>query len=110
MPVEKIRLSTVTPVYQGSDYLPDLVAELSALQAVDGAGKPDDAWLAFYRRRALNPRTTPLQKAWGVVRDDASVVRQAVDLEGVRRALDEVEKSLTVLRSWFWKTKASKRD
>ena len=33
MPVEKIRLSTVTPVYQGSDYLPDLVAELSALQA-----------------------------------------------------------------------------
>ncbi len=80
----------------------------AAEQAVDDAGMQDDVWLSFDRRRALNPQLTPLQKAWGVARDDVSLVRHAVDLEGVRRALDEVEKSLTVLRSWFWKQKSKK--
>ena len=84
--------------------------KFALMEAAEQDGMPDDAGVIFDRRRALNPQITPLQKAWGVARDDVSLVRHAVDLEGVRRALDEVEKSLTVLRSWFWKTKASERD
>ena len=83
--------------------------KFALIEAAEQAGV-SDAGVIFDRRRALNPQITPLQKAWGVVRDDVSVVRQAADLEGVRRALDEVEKSLTVLRFWFWETKAAKRD
>ena len=53
---------------------------------------------------------TPLDEAESALKQAIVSVRQATDIEEVKKALDEVEESLAKLRALLWERKGPKKD